>query len=1548
MPTDLSLRNDLPAVIAAVRTAWQQGRRIVPIVGAGISADSGIPVIPSLLRYFGKLRQYLSHRVYLPPPTLIAPSPLGSRQQLAEDALSRRDTGIPEDVFAPIAKRYGERPWEYIAANGWPDRFDLNQELLGRLERFAADEVRLGLTADAERCRLSSRVLVSDCQQVGLQEILLDLYPGLTGSFRDWRAIIQYFTRYQGDQADVLFHQLCAGRRPTLGHRYLAFLVKLLSIRMLFTFNFDELIERALTGEGVTHQTFAMEHGRGLPHPDLVRDVLAVVKLHGSSHSLLLDQRLDHPLDDAYKKRFTQLTGRQPLILVLGCSGGDGRLLDLIHHAVVAAEAEVCWIHFEKPAPTPVGDIRTRVSKEWTTRPIEPRRGALLERRQEPLFLTAPTHNVGLTLQHVYGALTGRNPASPIPYPAHLTRPYLYAKGPPDVHSSRRAHQAAGDGDVEPASAATSIDRHRRMSDEYAFCLFKPARRAGTSDEYSERTTAEVLVELAGHWAMRGYQTVWVDLESLHTLAGVVGTIIDQCAVFDTTLAPSVLPVQDGKKENLAVETGVRRVKDALRRARYLVMIDGLEAFTWPPTTHHGETSAASSKREAKLAELREFLCRLADGQPSIGESKVLLGIDQFRSRTRSADTKMQLDYAHLVTDLERNGWRPSPEEDGGVRQYSSYYVPPTPDGDTPFVTVTDEFIRQGPGERAVEPSPTTLRSISEQAWGLILLVLSAVRRPRSLVLLRHLLRPLFRSGEEVEAVVAWLTGPAGPVSGMLRLEGGGLWYCRPVRDYVYSENSKYVASTEDLIKCFSPAGADQRRLVKRAAAQAFTLGVTHHKIARIYHTVSFVQTQDAGAFLEYIYHTISSLRYIAKLLVLLTPVQRPGRLPKAGKGRRAGVSTEGRSPAFAGVAAACEAINGGLKDSGNQTLWWEFLGETNSIRNLQAATESELRDSLLKQHAAEISALSHAWVRAEPLLRTQLPAEQLIYWCETLLDDDLPRRIDRVRTGHDLEPLPESIIDDAVDKVNGLIGVVRDFKVKLHFERAEYAAAAAERLWQLDRVRGRAKRTLQESSSAAPWKQYVTEHLTGLNTAEVHYLLDGLACVHKLAQEGQAESPWNDDVGSTLAAQMDELVSPAPDEPPPLPIAGAAVGDQEEAALRLRYLWAEGNLGEVSVFGWAGGFPGDTEAIVNRKDQIKQASKHVESALARVRAQPHRADGRLRSLILDPVVGGNLYLPYRAAFMSQRARLNWLQAAATTGDLDDAFEGAFRTFEMALGGLGSTNHQIAALNELFRVEACLARARFALHPSAAAPNRPPFTESLLLAGAKFEAARDGLQRARVHLMTGRRNVIWWKLFYALCAQYHADRLLLAVAHLLIDWPAARKSTTYLEGTVRPGQVLARLRRGYSALRSALDLSPRSEQTPPWPWLGRAWWEMTAAATAVGWVILTHTAERQPTNRMKAVEKREYLGGVLHHVGVAARLLTPSELGDDGLVCRELSGWMRVSPVDEVAREMDATLRQLTKFEKATADKFELACHVAEYRQGILNASATCFGTRSA
>ena len=374
-----SAHDETTAIIAAIREAWSANRSIVPIIGAGLSADSGFPVIRSVVRYLGKLHELLQ-----------TGAPFPNRDWPHEVELT---------IGRPLSNRYKDQPWNYVTDFGWPDRFQLNQDLFRSLKcrsdngntdwpATVTAAVNHALTALLPRLNpaadYSYQQLLTFFQNQNLpNESRKALIGRLTTDrnwcvpwdiYGDWRRLIQFFTRFQSDYADALFARLGAFKTPNLGHRYLAFLVRLLSIRTIFTFNFDALIEQALAWEGFRPKVFGMEEGIRIPHKRLVDEVISVIKLHGSTHSLLLDERLDHPLPDDYKKRFDDLVDTDPLLLVMGCSGADYRLLDLINHVldrlnVPASQTRrlSIWFYFEDYRPDVLLQANTPPNPPLTT-----------------------------------------------------------------------------------------------------------------------------------------------------------------------------------------------------------------------------------------------------------------------------------------------------------------------------------------------------------------------------------------------------------------------------------------------------------------------------------------------------------------------------------------------------------------------------------------------------------------------------------------------------------------------------------------------------------------------------------------------------------------------------------------------------------------------------------------------------------------------------------------------------------------------------------------------------------------------------------------------------------------------------------------------------------------------------------------------------------------------------------------------------------------------------------------------------------------------------
>ncbi len=245
------------------------------------------------------------------------------------------------------------------------------------------------------------------------------------------------------------------------------------------------------------------------------------------------------------------------------------------------------------------------------------------------------------------------------------------------------------------------------------------------------------------------------------------------------------------------------------------------------------------------------------------------------------------------------------------------------------------------------------------------------------------------------------------------------------------------------------------------------------------------------------------------------------------------------------------------------------------------------------------------------------------------------------------------------------------------------------------------------------------------------------------------------------------------------------------EVQLRRWHVLSNCYLGRACVFSHEG-FDGRTGVLrdFNRVESEKAIA--AGSALARVQSQPLGSSPRSTSV--NSTADGTVYLQYRSIFLTQHARFLWMEkvSAGCTDpkELLDAFERALQEFERARSGLDANNNLTLALADLHAAEACLAHARIVLHEDSPDTILPELGCEEF-AHSRYERARGLLGRARTALAGAQRNVVWWRLFFQLTAQYHSDRLL---------WYLLRPNET------RSANYLDRLRKGYQSLRNGFDL----------------------------------------------------------------------------------------------------------------------------------------------
>lgn len=1496
-----------------IRQAWKAGREIVPVVGAGISADSGIPVVTSVVRYFGKLQQYIWHRAYLPPSW-----------ENEEDILQK-------------AQVYRDAPWKFIQHFGWLDRFQLNQDLLdGRPPsgEVIEESVREGLKAVLDRLnphgmkgykRLQKALLgikkpdgtvvtpgILDWDDStggerfidGLDATIdrniresvneagaVDIVRRVLSHFQekvkarldrswsssvpfdlvgDWKKLIQYFTHFQGDYADALFARLVAGRQPSQGHRFLAFLVKFLGVRTIFTYNFDNLIERSLEIEGVRAEVFAMEEGAALPHHTLVRDTVSVIKLHGGKHALLLDERLDHPVTDDYMKRFERIAGKDPLLLVVGCSGNDLRLSSLVSNFLdrdrKGSGPIVVWLHYEDEPPD------------------------FLEEKNSAH--TRVTNNPGATLLHLHSRLRGCNPASRVPYVAHIQRPITL-----DV-ITEEGLKAIGSSLLRKSPKAYFLDG-----------LPDPdARPVDTS--YPGRSASQVLIEFANYWMRQEYHTIWVDLESVHTLAGVVGSIIDQCRSYDSSLPPSVLPLEESGEETGARGSqasrhiAVERVVHALRRTRYLVIFDGLETYVWPATAHHGVTVRCEREAGRRLENLHRFLMELAGRREELGESFICVGVDVFKwrhdERVLAGDN---INLREHINEIHKNPGLWEVVTTGTDPEFKwTDFLRPAETGAIPLLRVTDkgEAIKTALAQAGIDPPERV-----ELVASLVLFILSCFRRTRTLVALRTILGPTFGNPDIVDDVLEALA-VGSPWAGLIRLEGGGYWFTRTVRDYVYDKASDSASkkSMEQLLASVCEASDNYRC----AAFQLLLLAAAHQRIARVYFTEMFVQSHDTFAFLEYTYHRLSSVRYLAQLLGLI----------------RFALDLQADEPwreILKGVCQSRQILREVWTSEPSDTLLGNDVFDTSGRDNKDML--NQVQEALRRQHQHDIHSLYRAWARSASVLRAQLPAEQLLNWTRDIVEDDLKFRCNSVVVGyHGAVPqlhiftdneghMTEEVNPDAKRDIDSFSRFLKDFRVCVLIERTDYDEAMRERWSQLSARESRVldsagPKGIQELVDAGT---FPTINSDRCRVVDCHYLIDIAVCILRYFQEFKTSNEeLQKGIGYTLnllsliGSQIEKLEKSGsclphdheclesvaervkqdqcgPFKDFPFKEVASFTSDLHEAYLRLHHLKSECFLGRVVIFSHDGFLGSGQEDDLDHGGREKQlamvnmAGEEICAGLSRMRDQDLQTGESPRSIMIDPMPDGSLYLQYRSCFYTLRGRTRWRRALAVGENLRTPaeFEASLRDFELAQGGLGVTNPLLAVVAEFSVIEISLARARLLLYPEPPDDGCDPIST----ARAYYETARGALQRARQNLSSGRRNVVWWKKYYQLVSQYQADRLLLDYTRWLRDWTPDEPPTGDLPF------FLIRLRRGYDAIRSALDyfLPERSaggdHHAVRSRWLVRTWWEITLSSYAAGILVACRALGKGQKEAHRLVgDYLEWLNGsatlVRHQGGIPA------------------------------------------------------------------------------
>jgi hypothetical protein len=185
----------------------------------------------------------------------------------------------------------------------------------------------------------------------------------------DWRATLQFLSELKlapdghtllldkPDQTvvDGFNVHITRGRRPSLTHAMLCHLRQPARMRLILTTNFDTLIEDAFAEQERRIDVISVGTKGSLPDPEIVHSRDTVVKIHGT----VIDTRADFSLDevpsiDDRKRFFHYVRGGNPdspadrflpgHLLVAGYSGNDARCVQLMKAVLDDPDARIFWV----------------------------------------------------------------------------------------------------------------------------------------------------------------------------------------------------------------------------------------------------------------------------------------------------------------------------------------------------------------------------------------------------------------------------------------------------------------------------------------------------------------------------------------------------------------------------------------------------------------------------------------------------------------------------------------------------------------------------------------------------------------------------------------------------------------------------------------------------------------------------------------------------------------------------------------------------------------------------------------------------------------------------------------------------------------------------------------------------------------------------------------------------------------------------------------------------------------------------------------------------
>lgn len=403
--------------------------------------------------------------------------------------------------------------------------------------------------------------------------------------YGDWELLLDRLCEGNSNLADALFTSFEEGLKPTISHRYLAFLQPKLGIPLLLTTNFDTLLERAFQQEGIPPKVFDIHKDAELPNPTLISQQLSLLKLHGSAYGLRLGERLKYTLEADARNNALGYIPKDALMLVMGFNGSERRIMQMLQAFVQVRETHTLSKH----------------RLIWIQGPSDP--GPLFNELVADSNGSVRRFNVShidTFVQELYFYLTCNSyQSSSVGYSIIPSRPLTSELKTPHENN-------------------TMDQKDKRSPVHVCLADFKNNEKRPSSSWASLAGMAFV------NSLDNGYTVIWIDIENHHTVEGIIAEIFNRVRVLDP-LAPSCAITNMDTDCDAAISKVIERIFDVFKRGRYVLVLDMVESFGRPQMVHHG--IATSYEKNCKhIKNLARFIMKLLCIESSLGSLKFQVG----------------------------------------------------------------------------------------------------------------------------------------------------------------------------------------------------------------------------------------------------------------------------------------------------------------------------------------------------------------------------------------------------------------------------------------------------------------------------------------------------------------------------------------------------------------------------------------------------------------------------------------------------------------------------------------------------------------------------------------------------------------------------------------------------------------------------------------------------------------------------------------------------------------------------------------------------------